>query len=144
MKRSIRKSRLEIYCHKQVGFFLHQNRFKSPLKNVTHPSMLSIDILRIRAIEQFHAIRRACPICFNQQMIVIVHKAASGSRHGKPNHSDRKQFLTVIKTVVDHRRHHKYLRALPRAVTWYSAPANSIRKGLAIAIAPLFPVTLSF
>ena len=43
---------------KQVGFFLHQNRFKLPLKNMANALIVPIDIMGIRTIEQFHTVRQ--------------------------------------------------------------------------------------
>jgi len=39
--------------------------------------MLSIEILRVRAIEELHAFGQGWRMGFNQQMVVIVHQAIS-------------------------------------------------------------------
>jgi hypothetical protein len=62
-----------------VGVFLNQYGFESTLKYVADTLMLSIEILRVSAIEELHAFGQSWRIGFNQQMIVIVHQAISSN-----------------------------------------------------------------
>ncbi len=59
----------------QMGLRFHQNRRESALQEMPYPLMPAIDGLGIGAVELPHASRERRPWGFEQQMIVVVHRA---------------------------------------------------------------------
>jgi hypothetical protein len=58
-----------------VFLCLNQDRFETALKKVTATPMLFVEIDRIRRIDRMYDSRQMPPWGFDEQMIVISHKA---------------------------------------------------------------------
>ena len=58
-----------------MAFFLDEDRFEPPLEDVTRPLAVSIDPLRVDAVEVAHASRQVRIGRFDQEMVVVGHQA---------------------------------------------------------------------